>query len=427
MLDIRKIREDPEGVEAALRKRDPEISLAPILELEAGRRDLIVKADELKNRQNTVSKEIGKRKASGEDASELLAGMGQVKKEIAALDQELRGVEAKLQELVEDLPNIPHPSVPVSTNKEDNVTVRTWGEPARLDFEPRNHLEIAQRLGILDFEAGARIAGSQFPLYRGQGALLEMALISFFLEENTSKGYIPIFPPFLVNKDCMYVSGVLSKFERQYYECRDDPYFLVTTSEVCLANLHRGQILDETDLPLRYTAFTACFRREAGTYGRDERGLIRVHQFNKVEMFKYTTPETSYDELEGLVEDAEGLCRQLGIHHRTTLLVTGDIAQQSAKTYDVEAWLPGQKAFYEVSSCSNCEDYQARRGNVRYRPASEGKKAKPRLVHMLNGSGLATSRLMVAILESNQQADGSVTIPEVLRKFMGGRERITPE
>jgi len=426
MLDIRRIRENPEAVEEALRKRDPDISLQPILDLDARRRELIVRGDELKNRQNTVSKEIGRRKAAGEDAANLVQEMAAVKKEIAAIDRELGEVEANLQSMVEGLPNIPHPSVPVSADKEDNVVVRTGGEPPAFDFEPKNHLEIGDRLGILDFEQGARIAGSQFPLYRGDGALLEMGLISYFLEENDRKGYIPIFPPFLVNRECMQVSGVLSKFERQYYECRDDPYYLVTTSEVCLANLHRGQLLEEADLPLRYTAYTACFRREAGTYGREERGLIRVHQFNKVEMFKYTTPETSYDELEGLVADAEDLCRKLGMHYRTTLLVTGDIAQQAAKTYDVEAWLPGQQAFYEVSSCSNCEDYQARRGNIRYRPRGEGKKGKPRFVHMLNGSGLATSRLMVAILESNQQADGSVVIPEALRRYVGGRDRITP-
>jgi seryl-tRNA synthetase len=423
MLDIHRLREDPEGLEAALKKRSPDITLKPILDLDKRRREILVRVDGLKADQNKVSKEISALRAKGEDASAVISEVSKLKQAVAEGDQELREVETELNDRVADLPNVPHESVPVGLEKSANVVVRTWGKKPVFDFEFKNHVELGRSLGILDFERGAKLAGSQFPLYKGTGALLEMALINFFLTENSKKGYLPIVPPFLVNRSCMYVSGVLSKFEKQYYECLDDPLYLLTTAEVSLANMHRDEILSESDLPIRYTGYSACFRREAGSYGKEERGLIRIHQFQKVEMFKYVTPETSYDELEGLVADAEDLCRKLGLHHRTSLLATGDIAQQSAKTYDVECWLPGQDSYYEVSSCSNCEDYQARRGNIRYRPAGGG---KPRFPHMLNGSGLATSRVMVSILECNQQPDGSVVIPEVLRPFLGGLERIEP-
>jgi len=421
MIDIRLIRERREEVEQRLRTRDPAIHLDEVVRLEARRRDLLAEVERRRSRRNELGREIGRRKQAGEDAAELLRESQQLKEQLPALEDELREVEQRLQAELAVLPNLPHPSVPVSLDKADNVLVREWGARREFDFEPLNHLELAKHHRLLDLERGAKLAGSQWPLYVGLGARLELALIHFFLETHTAKGYTLVLPPLFVNRETMFTAGNLPKFEDQLYACRDDELLAIPTAEVPLTGLHRDEIIPEDDLPLYYTAYTPCFRREAGTYGAEERGLVRVHQFNKVEMYKFVTPESSYDELEAMVRDAEEVVQKLGLHYRTMLLVTGDLGQQAAKTYDVEVWLPGQNAYYEVSSCSNCEDYQARRGQIRYRRRAD---RKVDFVHTLNGSGLATSRLLISLLENNQQADGSIVIPEVLRPYLGGLEKI---
>jgi seryl-tRNA synthetase len=427
MLDIRQIRENPEEFEKALRRRQPDLSLEPLLELDRQKREMLHRAETLRNEQKTLSKQIGQARQKGEDAGEVMEKVSSIKQEIASLEEPLKETEEKLDRLLAELPNVPHPSVPADMDKKNNVEVRREGEIRQFDFEPKNHLELSESLGLFDLARAAKISGSQWPMYTGEGARLELALLYFMINENVKKGFTLVLPPLLVNAQSMFTSGNLPKFADQLYKCQDDPLYLIPTSEVPLTSLYRDEILSEENLPLYYCAMTPCFRREAGTYGAEERGLVRMHQFNKVEMYKYTTPETSYDELETLTAAAENLVSRLGLHYRTMLLVTGDIGQQAAKTYDVEVWLPGQDAYYEVSSCSNCEDYQARRGNIRYRPKAEGgEKTRPRFVHTLNGSGLATSRLMVSILENYQQADGSVMIPEVLRPWMGGQEKIEP-
>jgi seryl-tRNA synthetase len=422
MIDIKRIRENPKEVEKEIRKKEPGISLDEIIRMDENLRRISVEADELKNKRNVVSKEISTIKDETE-RSKKITEMKEVSQRIKGQDDEIREIEEKLNERLSIIPNLPHESVPVSENADDKVIVRKHLEKPKYDFELKNHVEIGTTLGIFDFERAAKISQSMFPLYRGDGARLEWALINFMLEFLTrEKGFEMVIPPYLVNRETAFTSGNLPKFENQLYKCRDDELYLLPTSEVPMASIYRDEILKEEDLPIYLCAYTSCFRREAGAHGREERGLIRVHQFNKVEMFKYTTPETSYNELEHIVSCAEEMLSRLGLHYRTALLVTTDIALQSAKTYDVECWLPAQGSYYEVSSCSNCEDYQARRGNIRYRPA-ESKKT--RLVHTLNGSGLATSRLMVSIIETYQQPDGSVAIPEVLRKYMGGQEFIT--
>ncbi len=422
MISIKLIRDKKEWVEEQLRRREPGISLNEIVEIDEKRRALQAETDVKKAHQNTVSKEIGNRRKNKEDAEDLMKEMKALSSEIKGKEVLLRQLEEQLNYEVSELPNIPHESVPTDMDKKNNQVVRTWGEKTTFSFEPKNHLELGALHGLFDLERAARIAGSQFPLYLGWGAELEWALLTFMREHNRSRGYTAVIPPLLLNRETTFTSGNLPKFEDQLYKCKDDPFYLLPTSEVPLTSLFRGEIIDEEKLPLYYTSLTPCFRREAGTYGAEERGLVRIHQFNKCEMYKYTTPEKSYDELEKLVKDAEHILEELGLHYRTMLLVTGDIGNQSAKTYDIEVWLPGQDAYYEVSSCSNCEDYQARRGNIRYRP-KEGDR-KPCFLHTLNGSGLATPRLMISILENNQQEDGTIIIPEVLRKYLGGKERL---
>lgn len=416
MLDIKQIRENREWVETQLRRREPDISLDAIIALDEKRRALQAEADTMRAHHKSVSQQIGEKKKKGEDAAPLLAEMKELAEQVKAKTNQLREVEDEQTARVAELPNIPHESVPDSMDKADNQVVRTWGEKPEFSFEPKHHLDLGQALGLFDFERGAKITGSQFPLYWGMGAELEWALLNYFRTHNVKRGYTSVVPPLLLNRTSTYTSGNLPKFEDQLYKCKDDPFYLLPTSEVPLTSLYRDEILDESTLPLKYTSVTPCFRREAGTYGSEERGLVRMHQFNKCEMYKFVTPETSMDELEALVGDAEHILQELGLHYQTTLLVTGDIGNQSAKTYDIEVWLPGQDSYYEVSSCSNCLDYQARRGNIRYRAAEDG---KPRFLHTLNGSGLATPRLMVAILENNQQEDGSVVVPEVLRPCLG--------
>jgi seryl-tRNA synthetase len=424
MLDIREIRSNAQQIEERLKRRDPKITLAPILELDKNRRDLMFEVETLQAERNKVSEEIGQFKREGKDAPQIIARMKDVSTKIKELNTRLQETTSQFDEQMLMLPNIPDEDVPASMNKEEFVIINEWGQKPQFDFEPKNHLELSEKLGLFDFERAAKISESQFPMYRGFGARLEWALINFMLDLQVNEfGFEMIIPPYLVNPATMTTSGNLPKFSEQLYKLRDDELYLIPTSEVPMGSIHRDEILDEKELPRKYTAFSPCFRREAGTYGAEERGLIRVHQFNKIEMFKYTTPETADEELKGLIANAEQIIERLGLHYRTTLLVTGDIAQQSAKTIDVEVWLPGQKSYYEVSSCSNCRTFQAVRGNIRYRPADGGKN---RYVNTLNGSGLATSRLLISILETFQQPDGAILVPEVLRPYLGGTEVIGP-
>jgi len=415
MLDIRKLREDPEGIEKRLKTRDPSLDVSEIVDLDRRRLELIQEVEALKAERNRGSQEVGRLKREGKDASALIKSLSETSARIDTLEEELKGIETRIDDLLARLPNLPHPSVPVG-KKEEKVVLRSHLEKPKLDFPVKHHLEIGEKKGILDFRRAAMIAGARFPMYVGMGAVLEMTLVQFMFIHHVKNGYTPILPPFLANAESFYVSSQLPKFADEIYHCEKDDLYLNPTAESLLANLHRGEILEADALPLNYVAYTPCFRREAGTYGEEERGLIRVHQFNKVELFKYTTPDTSYRELDALVQEAEGVLQALGIHYRVVLLPTQDLAQQSSKTIDIEVYLPGQDRYYEVSSCSNCEDFQARRGKTRYRPAPG---EKPRYVHTLNGSGVATSRLMAAILENNQLPDGRIRIPEILQEAVG--------
>ncbi len=421
MLDIREIREDPDGVLARLRRRDPSLDLSTVLSLDEERRGLVRKVEELRRRRKQGSEEVAALKAQGktEEAQDRIASLRALSEELKALEDRLSQVESALQSELLSLPNLPHDSVPPGT-KEEKVVLRTWGQPQKFDFPPKHHVELGRKLGLLDFERAAKVTGARFPMYTGLGAMLELTLVHWMLELHVREhGYIPVLPPILANRTSFLVSGQLPKFADELYHCQEDDLFLNPTAESLLVNLHRDEILAEEELPLRYVAYTPCFRREAGSYGEEQRGLIRVHQFNKVELFHYTTPERSYRDLEELVGHAEEVLKRLGLHYRVVLLPSQDLAQQSAKTIDLEVWLPGQGKYYEVSSCSNCEAYQARRGNIRFRPAGGG---KPKFVHTLNGSGLATSRLFAAILEQNQRPDGTVVLPEVLAELLGERE-----
>jgi len=415
MLDIHRLREDPRGIEKRLRTRDPAIDLAEILELDRRRLGLIQEVEAIKAERNRGSQEVGRLKKEKKDASSLIASLSTLGEKLASLDAELKETAARVDALLALLPNVPHPSVPVGP-KEAKVVLRSHGEPPRANFPVVHHLDLGEKKGILDFRRAAAIAGARFPMYVGLGARLEMALIQFMFATHARNGFTPVLPPFLANSESFYVSSQLPKFADDIYHCEKDDLYLNPTAESLLANLHRGEILSLDELPRRYVAYTPCFRREAGTYGEEERGLIRVHQFNKVEMFSFTTQEESYAELDHLVANAEGILQALGLHYRVALLSSEDLAQQSAKTIDLEVFLPGQNRYYEVSSCSNCEDFQARRGNTRYRPSSG---EKPLYVHTLNGSGVATSRLVASILENNQTEDGRVRIPEVLQESVG--------
>lgn len=415
MIELRLIREQREEIEARLRTRDSSIDLSEIEALDERRRELISDVERLKAELNQGSQEVGRRKRDGESADDLLASLSELSDRVTRLDEELRDTQLRIDDLLALLPNVPHESVPTGS-KDEFVVLRTVGDKPERPFPIQHHLELAESKGILDFPRAAMIAGAKFPMYVGAAARLEMALIQFMFFHHANRGYTPVLPPFMANSRSFYVSSQLPKFEDDIYRCERDDLYLNPTAESLLVNLHQGEILEAADLPRQYVAYTPCFRREAGSYGEEERGLIRVHQFNKVEMFKFTTPESSYDELETIIADAESVLQALGMHYRVVLLTTQDMAQQATKTVDLEVYLPGQGRYYEVSSCSNCEAFQARRGNIRYRPAP---KEKPQFVHTLNGSGLATSRLMAAILENNQQEDGSVRIPEVLQAIVG--------
>lgn len=419
MLSLKRIREKPEEIEGKLRTRDDKIRLDGLVNMDRERRELIQKSESLKHQKNVQSERIAQLKKDGKqkEADKLIKKMRKLSTQIDQLDRRLKEKEERINKILSELPNVPHPSVPVSDKEEDKKVLREYKEPKKFDFDIKNHLQLGTDLGILDFPRGAKITGSRFPTYRGWGARLEMALVYWMFNYQITKNkYEPIFPPFLANPASMYTSSQLPKFEEDLYYCQRDDLYLNPTAEVLLANMHREEILESHQLPLKYVAYTTCFRREAGGYGEEERGLIRTHQFNKVELFKFTEPENSYRELEAMVEDAEDILKELDLHYRLTQLPTCDLAQQSALTYDLEVWIPSQQKYYEVSSLSNCEDFQARRGDIRYRPE---KGAKPKYVHTINGSGLATSRLFVALLENNQCKDGSVVLPPVLCKLLG--------
>jgi seryl-tRNA synthetase len=417
MLDLKFIRENPEVVKNAIRLKGEKDTVDEILKLDERRRELIKKGDALKARRNDVTEEIANLKKQGKDATDLIEEMRKVSDEIKSIDAELKKVETELENLLLWLPNIPHSSVPIGKDASDNVVVRVWGEILEFDFEIKDHLTLGKKLGIIDFERGAKLTGSGFPLYIGKGATLERALINFMLDLHIQKhGYIEVFPPFLVNEASMRGTGQIPKLKDDMYYCPEDDLYLIPTAEVPVTNIHRDEILDISELPKKYVAYSACFRREAGSWGRETKGFLRVHQFNKVELVKFTTPETSYDELESLVKDAEEVLQLLNIPYRVVLLCTGDMSFASAKTYDIEVWSPAEKKWLEASSCSNFEDFQARRMNVRFR---RDKKSKPEFVHTLNGSGLATSRLMVALLENYQTPEGKVIVPKVLHKYTG--------
>ncbi len=424
MLDLRIIRKDPERIRMALKRRGYSFPLDELLKKDEEWRSALSEVQVLKEKRNEVSKKIAAMKAKGEDPAGLLQQMKEVSRRIKELDKTVSSLEAEIREMLISIPNIPHESVPVGEDENDNVEVRRWGELPKFDFEPKPHWEVGEKLDILDFERGVKLAESRFTVLKGLGARLERALINFMLDLHTNEhGYKEIFPPFLVNSKAMFGTGQLPKFEQELYKCRDDDLYLVPTAEVPLTNLFMDEILPPGSLPIYVTAYTACFRREAGSYGKDIRGIIRQHQFNKVELVKFSEPESSYEELEKMVRDAEEVLRRLGLPYRVVLLCTGDMGFTSAKTYDIEVWMAGQGKYREISSCSNCEDFQARRANIRYRP-SPGEK--PRYVHTLNGSGVAVGRTLAAILENYQQEDGSILIPEALVPYMGGTKVITP-
>ncbi len=424
MLARDLLRDEPEKVRQGLIQRDADPApLDAWLRLDTERRAALVEVEDLKRQRNEASRAIGQVKQSGGDAAEEIAAVGRLKTRIEELEARLQAIEPELQAIEYSLPNLPHESVPVGKDESANRIERTVGVPREFDFEPQAHWDLGPALGILDFERGAKLAGARFTVSFGAGALLERALINLMLGLHTrSHGYTEVLPPVIVNRETLLGTGHLPKFEQDLFKLEGFPYCLIPTAEVPLTSLHRDEILDESRLPVRYTAYTPCFRSEAGSYGKDVRGLIRQHQFNKVELVQLTTPETSYDALEELTGHAERVLQLLELPYRVATLSTGDTGFSAAKTYDVEVWLPGQQAYREISSCSNCEDFQARRANLRYRPAGGG---KPRLLHTLNGSGLAIGRTLIAILENYQQEDGSVLIPDALRPFAGGLERIT--
>lgn len=417
MLDLRFIRENIEMIQEMLKNRGSDIDLQEFVKLDSERRELLSEVEMLKNKRNTESAEVARRKKAGEDASEIITEMGKVSAKIKELDTKLAEIEEKVTYFQMTMPNVYHASTPIGKDEEENVEIRKWGTPRKFDFTPKEHWEIGEELGILDFERGAKLGGSRFTIYRGAAARLERALINFMLDTHTTEhGYTEHITPFMVRKEICEGTGQLPKFEEDMYKTTDDMY-LISTSEITMTNIHRQEILSESDLPKYYTAYSPCFRREAGSYGRDLKGLIRQHQFNKVEMVKLATPETSYDELEKMVVNAETILQKLNLPYRVIQLCSGDMGFSAAKTYDLEVWLPGQNKYREISSCSNCEDFQARRMGLKYRP--EG-SSKSEFCHTLNGSGLAVGRTLLAIIENYQQEDGSFLIPEVLVPYMGG-------
>jgi seryl-tRNA synthetase len=421
VLDIALIRENPDFVKAEIAKLNSEAPVDRIVELDQERRSLLVEVEALRQERNTVSKEIGRMKDQAERQAKITQ-MRQVSDRISELDEQLRQVESELNEALLWVPNLPHESVPVGPDESHNVVLRQEGVPREFDFEPLPHWDLGPMLGIIDFERGVKLSGSRFYLLRGLGARLQRALITWMLDMHINRhGYTEIYPPFMVKREIQVGAAQLPKFAENIYHDVEDDLWFIGTAEIALTNVHRDEILDAAQLPLKYVAYTPCFRREKFSAGRDVRGIKRGHQFDKVEMYKFTTPETSYDELERLVRDAEDVCRALDITHRVVEMCTGDLGFQATKKYDLELWAPGCGEWLEVSSCSNCESFQARRANIRFRRELA---TKPEFVHTLNGSGLALPRVMIAILENYQQKDGSVVVPEVLRPYMGGVEVI---
>lgn len=422
MLDLKYLRDNLEEAQRRLATRGEEANLAAFTDLDRRRRELLGESEALKAEKNRVSAIIGQTKDKGQVQGEIVR-MKEVSAQIKTLDDELKSVEENLQGLLLRIPNLPHEETPVGASEADNREVKRWGDLPTFDFEPQAHWDIGEGLGILDFERGTKITGTRFTLYRGAGARLERALINFMLDLHTGEHkYVEILPPFMVNRDSMTGTGQLPKFEDDLFHTDDPDYFLIPTAEVPVTNIHRNEILAGSDLPVCYTAYTPCFRKEAGSYGKDTRGLIRQHQFNKVELVKFVKPEDSDAELAKLLDNAEEVLRRLKLPYRVVDLCSGDLGFSAARTFDIEVWLPGQATYREISSCSNFRDYQARRAAIRFR-REDGEK--PELVHTLNGSGLAVGRTLVAILENYQQADGSVLVPELLRPYMGGLERIT--
>ncbi|HHV07182.1 MAG TPA: serine--tRNA ligase [Firmicutes bacterium] len=421
MLDAKFVRTNPDVVREALRKRHVEANLDEFLQLDEKRRQLLAEVEQLKAMRNKESGEIARLKKAGQPADERIAAMRKVSEKIKGLDDEVRQVEEELNHMLMFIPNVPHDSVPEGTSDADNVVVSTWGEPRKFDFEPKAHWDIGTDLDILDFERAGKVTGARFTFYKGLGARLERACMNFMLDLHLKQGYTEIFPPFICNGDSMTGTGQLPKFKEDMFKLEGLDYYLIPTAEVPVTNIHREEIIDGDKLPLHYVAYSACFRAEAGSAGRDTRGLIRQHQFNKVELVKFCSAETSWDELEKLTNDAEEVLQLLGLSYRKVVLSTGDLGFSSAKTYDLEVWLPSYGTYKEISSCSNFLDFQARRAGIRYRPAP---KAKAEYAHTLNGSGVAVGRTVAAVLENYQQADGSVVVPEALRPYMGGAEVI---
>ena len=422
MLYIKYLRQNIDFVAGKLRERGQEIHLERFIALDEKRRDIIGEVEALRSERNNVSKMIGERKKNRQDATEIIERMGEVSNRIKELDESQKQVDEEIRQILMTLPNVPHESVVCGKGAEDNPVIRVWGEKPQFSFTPRPHWEIGEGLNILDFARGAKITGARFTLYRGLGARLERAIVNLMLDLHTGiHGYTEVLTPFMVNRESMTGTGQLPKFEEDLFRIDKVDYFLIPTAEVPVTNIHRDEILREKELPITYVAYSPCFRAEAGSYGKDTRGLIRQHQFNKVELVKFTCPESSYEELEKLTENAEEVLKRLNIPYRVVSLCSADLGFSSAKTYDIEAWLPGQDAYREISSCSNFEDFQARRASIRFRREEGG---KVEFVHTLNGSGLAVGRTLVAVLENYQQADGSVVIPEALRPYMGGVDRI---
>ncbi|TCW32514.1 seryl-tRNA synthetase [Thermohydrogenium kirishiense] len=416
MLDIKRIRNNPDEVKKAIELKKENSNIDEFLEIDEKRREILKELESLKNTRNKESENIAKLKREGKDAEELIKEMKEISDKIKAMESDVKQYDERLEELLWTIPNIPHESVPVGDSDADNVEIRRWGDVRKFDFEIKPHWDIGVELGILDFEAASRVTGSRFTFYKGLGCRLERSLISFMMDLHTEKhGYTEVFPPFMVHRRSMYGTGQLPKFEEDAFKVAGTDYFLIPTAEVPVTNMYRETIIDAEELPIYNCAYSACFRQEAGSAGRDTRGLIRQHQFNKVELVKITEPERSYEELEKMVNDAEYVLKTLGIPYRVVSICTGDLGFTAAKKYDLEVWMPSYGRYVEISSCSNCEDFQARRANIKYRPKGGG---KAQYVHTLNGSGVAVGRTFAAILENYQQEDGSVVIPEALRPYM---------
>ncbi len=423
MLDAKFVLENLESVQNRLSTRGPRISLDEFVRVSREKKDVLKQAEELRAVRNKASEEISRLKKAGQDAAVIIAEMRKVGDEIGVFEERLKALDEEIRTTLLNIPNIPHESVPVGKSSEDNQEARRWGSRPELAFKPQAHWDIGEKLGILDFERAAKITGSRFTVYFGAGARLERALISFMIDLHTrGRGFTEVLPPFIANAESLTGTGNLPKFKEDLFKLEGFDWYLIPTAEVPLTNIYRGEILDGAALPTRFVAYTPCFRSEAGSYGKDVRGLIRQHQFNKVEMMIFSRPESSFDELEYMTASAEEVLKRLGLHHRVVLLCTGDMGFASAKTYDLEVWMPSRDGFMEISSCSNCMDFQARRSNIRFKREPKG---RPEFVHTLNGSGLAVGRTVSAILENYQQADGSVVIPEALRPYVNGLEQIS--